>query len=114
VIKLPPCGKLLYEIIKLGKRPKLDVCIYIGRDAWQYANRNRKNFPESTLVLPAWLPAGDYDWPVKNCDCQIWDTDYSTDEDYIEELVFCLYHNQARRISCIRTLGEIIRYKRDL
>jgi len=109
---LPPYGKPLAQLLSQGLRPRNDVYVFIGEGAWKKGENFHLSYPERTLVLPAWLPAYNYHWPVKDCEMTIVDTGYAN-EDYITELICELYSHKAREVWLITTEYQLIKYHKE-
>jgi hypothetical protein len=92
--KIPPYGFNLYYQLKNGYKPKNSINLFVGVNSWQKGESFSQMYPSRTLVLPPWLPPSSYNWPVTQCDILIFDTGNS-EEDYIYELVYCLYEHRA-------------------
>lgn len=98
-LKLPPYGKPLKDLIDKRFKPDNSIFLYIGREAWDRARKKLISHPNNVLVLPPYNCPTLYDWPVKQCDVLIIDCGYP-EQDYIDDLVFCLYNADA----------EVVRY----
>ena len=92
--KIPPYGKPLAELIKSGKTPNNSINLFIGNLAWQKGKNFSVSCPERTLIIPPWDAPYLYWWPVNSCDVIIFDTGYA-EQDYINDLVECLYTDGA-------------------
>lgn len=92
--KLPPYSKNLYFLMKKGMFPKSYISLYIGLSAWEKGNYFSKEYPDRTLILPAWEEPTDYFWPVKKCDVLIIDTGYA-EKKYVHDLTACLFAYNA-------------------
>ena len=92
--KLPPYGKSLQDLQQKGLRPTNSIKVFMGNNAWKKGDGSAINYPERTLVLPPWICASSYTWPVKDCDILIFDSGYA-EMGYIENLVQCLYLDGA-------------------
>ena len=112
-MKLPPFAKPLYELINKGLRPNNDIFMFIGRNSWKKGKSFSISYPTQTLILPPWRAAIDFLWPVKCCDILIIDTGFS-DEEYIHELVYCLYRADANNVRLITTNFSLILFKKDI
>lgn len=99
--RLPPLGKNLYSLIQSGQRPVNDVYLFIGTHSWEKAKGFYKNNPDRTLMLPAWLCADDYYWPVSNCSVLVFDTGGYPEDDYIKELALCLFRHGANIVRLV-------------
>lgn len=111
--KLPPYGRPLADLIKKGFRPNNDINLFIGNKAWQKGNSFSITCPTRTLVLPPWLSPFDYHWPVKQCGILLFDTGYA-DKTYLEDLIYCLFKNEAASIYLVFPQFSSIFYKKDV
>lgn len=112
-MKLPPYAKPLNELINKGFRPNNDVHLFIGQHAWEKGRIFSNRFPERTLIIPPWLPATNFIFPVKQCDILIVDTGFAN-ADYIHELVYCLYRDAANNVRLITPDYSIVLFKKDI
>lgn len=110
--KLPPYGKPLYELQQKGSRPANSINIWIGRKAWHKGQAFSQSMLFRTLVLPPWLSPISYLWPVKQCDVLIHDTGYA-DEPYVEELVYCLYMDEADKVRLLSPNYNLTVYHKE-
>jgi hypothetical protein len=94
MLKLPPFSKNLCHLIRNGSRPLNDINLFIGDDAWQKGKSFSISYPDRTLILPPWISAHEYFWPVKDCGVIIFDTGYASDG-YVEEVVLTLFGHGA-------------------
>lgn len=99
-MKIPPFGKPLYELIQSNHHPQNSIYIFIGKNAWQDGKSSSLNRIDRTLVLPPFDPPFLYHWPVNECDLLIYDSG-GCEEEYIEEIAFCLLESQAEIVRCI-------------
>lgn len=111
-MQLPPYGKPLYELLKSGKLPNNSVNLFIGTKAWDKGRAFSTMYPTRTLILPAWLPAKDYYWPVKGCDILIFDTNFAL-EDYVDELAKLLYQHGATIVRFVNHESQLIVYHKE-
>lgn len=110
--KIPPFGWPLFNLIKKGLRPKNDVLLFIGNYAFKKGRSFSINSPMRTLVLPPWLPSEHYYWPVKQCDVLIFDTGYA-EINYVENIVCCLFKDEANVVRFISPNQNLTIYKKD-
>lgn len=110
-MKLPPYAKNLLEQISKGVVPSKFIYLWIGNKAWDLANRMSLLLPDRTLLLPPWLPAYDYHWPVSLCKILIVDTGYA-EQDYIQEIVYSLYKNGAVEVRFLCPNFDLTIYKK--
>ena len=110
--KLPPYGKPLADLIASGNRPSNSINLFIGTKAWDKGKAFSISYPTRTLILPAWLSAITYYWPVKACDILIHDTSYS-DPEYVDELVYALYQHDADIVRFINDEKKLITYHKE-
>lgn len=92
--KYLPYSKPLSDLLERGLTPSNDVNVFIGTDALRKGKSFSISYPERTLALPAWKDPRHYYWPVNECSILIFDTGYA-DEDYLDDLVFHLFKNEA-------------------
>ncbi len=111
-MKLPPYGKPLHLLITSGYRPAGSINLFIGNHAWEYGCGFAVSYPTRTLILPAWIGADSYSWPVFGCDILIHDTGYA-DTDYVSELVTALYQNDADIVRFINSARQLIVYHKE-
>ncbi len=110
--KTPPYGKTLDNLIKSGFRPNNTINLFIGPKSWEKGQSFSVMFPTRTLILPAWLPASDYYWPVTGCDILMFDTGFSNEE-YVEELASVLYQHEADIVRFIDSNNELTVYHKE-
>ncbi len=110
--KIPPYSKKLGALQKQGLCPFNSVYLWIGRDAWTKASKLYKQMPERTMVLPPWESADIYEWPVEGCDILIFDTS-GAPQDYVEELVCCLYEHNAKIVRYLPRDKSLIVYHKE-
>ncbi len=111
--KLPPFGKPLMDLQLQNLRPNNTVYVYIGTNAWAKGKARSVSYPTQTLVLPAYLSAYSYYWPVQQCDVLICDTAYC-DASYVEELALCLYDHDAHVVRALSSDFTLTVYQKDL
>ena len=70
--RLPPFGRTLADALRSGMRPRGDVWIYTGTDAWDAA-KARSQF-RTVLVLPENEIPESYNWPVRGVDVLVVET----------------------------------------
>lgn len=97
--KLPPYGKFLFEKICKEGRPKNDIYLFVGTQAFKKAKEFQISRP-GTLALPAYECPSQYFWPVNGCDILIFDTGYC-ETDYLNDLAYYLYQHHANIVRCV-------------
>lgn len=110
--KLPPFGKPLAELQRQGLRPSNSINLFIGNRAWKKGADFSYSYPTRTLILPPWLAADKYHWPVNQCEILIFDTGYA-EKQYVEELVFYLFKDNAEKIYLSSCDHKLTVYKRN-
>ena len=98
--KFLPYSKPLSDLIKSGSAPSNDVNLFIGNHAWKKGASFSVMYPQRTLIIPPWNNPSNYYWPVFQCNILIFDTGYAED-DYLEDLIICLYENDASKVRMI-------------
>lgn len=102
--KLPPFGKI--------QRVQSEIFIFIGRNAWKKASSFQAQRP-GTLCLPAYISPYDFNWPIKDSDITIFDTSWCSD-DYIEDVVKCLFVYGANKIAFINSDYQFFIFKKGV
>jgi hypothetical protein len=101
---LPPYGRELAQVLSSNKRPKNDIYLFLGKDAWLKA----KDFQKSQFVLV--LPEGDqpisYKWPVHHCFILCFETSTQPIQ-VLKQLVQVLLEAGAVKVRLIRYSLEI-------
>lgn len=113
--KYPPYSASLKSLIAKGYRPKNDVNLFVGLNAWQKGASFSVMYPDRTLILPPWLSPADFLWPVMQCDIIIFDSSYDpAPEDYIDDLVWHLYKSGANAIRFVNSKSDVSIYHKDM
>jgi len=112
-IKIPPFGWPLYKIQKAGRRPANSVCLFIGHKAWKDAKSFAEVYPKRTLMIPPYLSANEFFWPVKGCDILIFDSGWGG-VDYVDEIVERLYKDGARIVRSVCYENKLTVHQKDL
>lgn len=110
--KLPPFGAKLAQLLSQGLKPSNDVYLFIGNKAWAKGNNSTLMRPTRTLILPPWLSASTYEWPVRQCDILIIDTGFA-EPPYIEHLTYCLYKDGADIVRFVSPDFELTVYHKE-
>lgn len=63
--RIPPYSKTILTLFEAQRRPKNDIWLFLGKDAW----RRAKGFSthQCVLTLPEEAEPGDFYWPVQHC-----------------------------------------------
>lgn len=108
----PPYGAPLKKLIDSGKRPFNTISVWIGAKAWHKGQNFSQSYPLRTLVIPPWQSPYSYIYPVLQCETIIYDTGYAED-DYVDELAFCLFRDGATKVLFVSPEYKIHLYKKD-
>jgi len=112
LMKLPPYGKPLRDLLQSGQLPSNDVYIYIGDKAWDKGKMSSYSRPSRTLILPPNQSPLAYEWPVSSCDILLIETS-QLDTEYIENFVQILFDHNANKVILISTNMLTTIYKKD-
>ncbi len=112
-VKIPPYGWALHQLQRNGLRPSNDVYVFIGNKAWQKAKEFSSIYPKRIMMIPPWLSANDYNWPVKACAVLIFDTGYA-EIDYVDEIAKRLFKEGASHVRSVDTDFKLTIHQKDL
>lgn len=110
-MKLIPYGNHLHQLQLNNQIPTNDVYVFIGDNAWDKAKAFHQMRPTTLCLPPKHLPFN-YDWPVKGCDVLVFDTSIFN-EDYIEDIILCLFKDGANIVRYISTDDQLTVFKKD-
>lgn len=100
-LKTLPYGKPLTDLQNSGFKPANNaIYVWIGINAWKKGAAFSISYPTRNLVLPPYESPFIYHWPVKECDILLYDTG-NCDDDYIEEIAYCLLQSDANKVHYI-------------
>lgn len=102
-MKIIPYGKV--------KSNYSEIYLFIGIESWRKARDFQLQRP-GTLCLPAYLPPFDFLWPVKDHSILIFDTSWCH-EDYVEDIVKCLFVYGATKVSLVNTDNQFFVFKKE-
>ncbi len=94
--KIPPYGKELHQFLQKGDPLKESIFLWIGVYAWDRA-RYFAEISFTSILIPPWDDPFDYYFPVLKSTVLLIDTGWAA-EDYIADLVFCLFECGASSI----------------
>lgn len=112
-VKIPPYGWNLYQLQKKGLRPHNDIYVFIGYGAWKKAKEFSSIYPRRIMMIPPWVSANDYTWPVKACSVLVFDTGYA-EVDYLEEIAKRLFKEGASHVRSVDTDFKLTIHQKDL
>jgi hypothetical protein len=114
ILKLPPFGKPLKDLLLKRTPPTNSIYLYIGEHAWKKGRNAAHTYaPDRTLILPPGDSPKLYYWPVFNLDILIIDTS-GCDESLIESLMDELMKYGAEVVRYISWDGKMTAvYKRN-
>lgn len=81
--------------------------VFIGSESIKTATEYHYRYVETkpVLALPGYLPPFDFFWPVKGNEIFMRDTSHCN-EDYVEEIVKCLFYYGAKSVLFFSTNGD--------
>lgn len=98
---LPPYSKELLNKLQSGNKPKNDVYLFLGTNAWQYAKSHFQN-GKSVLLLPENTTPEKFIWPVSELSVLIFDLRHkNSDEVLIQQLALELLVAGAEIVRCV-------------